>query len=139
MELLTCHRMADILNDPKQKLFRPCTFQTQQGAQCNYPVLVSKTQQICNGHVDLVNLAAKREHRAAVARKRKATTVVGPSSTMVPVRQPYPRELQQQPNDAIPTSGTGIHFTPLQIYDRITQLVGQIQKARREFKADDDE
>jgi hypothetical protein len=155
--------LLDILNDTNQKLFRPCTFTTLQGMICNYPVLVSKAQPICNGHVDLVNSAAKKEHRAAVARKRKAVLANGGGSQTTPPSTPSTpanaasssalyslsfspatatslsspsaasaaSSRNYQALERVPTSATASEYAVNQVYDRITQLVVQVQSHRR--------
>lgn len=43
----------DILNDPKQKLFKGCVFKSSNGTVCNQPILVSQNPPLCPMHADL--------------------------------------------------------------------------------------
>lgn len=60
--LFTFFFHSDILNDPNQTLFIPCTFKRLDGQQCNFPVLVGSDPPYCYCHLE-VSSSKERRHK----------------------------------------------------------------------------
>eukprot|EP01105_Mastigella_eilhardi_P009697 TRINITY_DN2284_c0_g2_i2.p1 TRINITY_DN2284_c0_g2~~TRINITY_DN2284_c0_g2_i2.p1 ORF type:complete len:575 (+),score=143.84 TRINITY_DN2284_c0_g2_i2:133-1725(+) len=145
---------AHLLQDPKQKLFKACQYQSGGGPTCSHPILISQVPPLCPLHMDagagvgVVGPApgapppAKRPAPAVAATAATASPAMSPAATtaaaapaaasppqagnapMVPVKR------RRIPEEGAPEPSPSGDFPAQLVYGKINDLVQCIQTKR---------
>lgn len=124
--------------DPKQKLFKGCTFVSQSGSVCGHPIIAAQTLTYCSEHTPIPATPQATATVVQPAPMKKVTLVTPPAMSVTvptlipptapPAAAPIPAKRRKLEDDQpVP------EYPPFSAFSKITDLVTEIQEKRHQL------